>query len=115
MKRVLLVEDNDDVRATLSDILQDAGYAVSHAESFSVAAAMLSKSAFDLVVTNAMLPGGPGADIYSKAMSLGIPAVIITGHPDQMRIFEANGTPYMPKPFRAGEFIDVLKRHTARG
>jgi DNA-binding response OmpR family regulator len=54
--RILLVEDDIDVRPLLEHILLDAEFEVTAVESLANALALLEKQPFDLVVTDVKLP-----------------------------------------------------------
>jgi DNA-binding response OmpR family regulator len=109
MKRVLLVEDNDEVRALLLEVLNEAGYDVENARSFPDAKEKLNRGTFDLLITNVLLPGGGhGTDLASIAPSKGMKYLIVTGNPHQMEVAEKH--PHIVKPFRMVEFVERINR-----
>jgi two-component system cell cycle response regulator CpdR len=109
MKRVLLAEDNDEVRALLVEVLTEAGYAVEDALSFSAAKEKLNQGTFDLLITNVLLPGGGhGTDLASIAASKGMKYLIVTGNPNQMEV--ALRHPHILKPFRIVDFVQRINR-----
>jgi len=61
--RVLLVEDEDGVRHLLATILDRNGFAVSSAPSAETALEMLASTAFDVLLTDVMLPGMTGPEL----------------------------------------------------
>ena len=56
-ERILVVEDDKDVRAAVVDMLTDLGYQVSHAENAESALALLRKQTPDLIFTDVVMPG----------------------------------------------------------
>jgi DNA-binding response OmpR family regulator len=62
--RVLLVDDDEDVREYTAAVLEDAGYAVATAARADEAECLLSKGdIFDLVITDIILPGQTGVEL----------------------------------------------------
>ena len=80
--RILLIEDTEDVRLTLADVLHDAKYAVDNAGTVAEASAYLDggSSSYDLVLTDARLPDGHGFMIAEKADLRGIKVLVYTGY-----------------------------------
>jgi PAS domain S-box-containing protein len=68
-ERILLVEDEEMVRTTVSSMLQVLGYAVSEAADGNAALAMIAADpSFDLVFTDVVMPGGiSGWDLAERA------------------------------------------------
>jgi len=83
-RRVLLVDDEPMVRATLADALQDFGYTVLVAVDGTEALDMLmSRGAeIDVLVTDLSMPGIDGLELIRRAQSHrpGLPAVLLTGY-----------------------------------
>jgi len=107
-RRVLLVEDDEDVRALLRDLLTDAGYMVTDAGRLADARLALAEppgTAFDLVVVDVMLPDGHGTALVQAAERRGVKSLVVTGNPDRMTLFEGQGVDYLSKPFRPVEFL----------
>jgi two-component system nitrogen regulation response regulator NtrX len=80
--RVLVVDDESGVRASLAGILGDEGYAVSAVESGEAALAALESGRFDLVLLDVWLPGQDGLEVLQRirASHGGLPVVMISGH-----------------------------------
>jgi DNA-binding response OmpR family regulator len=109
MRRVLLVDDNAHVRATLGEMLPDAGYEVTVTSRVAEALTLLESGGFDLVLTDVMLPDGSGLDIALEATRRGVTAIVMTGHPDQMQALERMGHDYLAKPFRQQRLIEAVR------
>jgi signal transduction histidine kinase/ActR/RegA family two-component response regulator len=65
-ERVLLVEDDDAVRAVASRILQQAGYQVRSAEHGAAACDVLRQQAFELVILDIVMPGIPCRELVER-------------------------------------------------
>jgi CheY-like chemotaxis protein len=107
-ERVLVVEDNDDVRAAVVDMLSGWGYRVTAAENPDAAAAALEEdSMFDLLFTDVVMPGTISAiELVEMARRLRpTMAVLLTSGyardliPAQYR----EGLPMITKPYRSEE------------
>jgi CheY-like chemotaxis protein len=84
--RLLVVEDEQSVRDTLVQSLEREGYAVRAAGDVGDAVALLSREAFDLVITDLVLPGGSGLEIArtSKRARPNTPVILVTGWPGRV-------------------------------
>ncbi len=105
MGRILLVEDDTDVRTVMCEALAEAGYEVVPAGRFDEARRMVRGQSWDLMVCNLVLPGGgSGRDLAAEAGRRGIKTLLVTG--DLVRLADApeDGPPIMCKPFRMQEF-----------
>jgi two-component system response regulator PilR (NtrC family) len=81
MSRILLVEDDTDVRLAVEHVLLDEGYEVDAAENCQRGRAFLDNHPYDLLLTDGRLPDGTGIGLANIAAYYGIPALIITDHP----------------------------------
>lgn len=100
---ILLIDDHEATRETISEVLEDAGHAVTIAENRARACAALHERAFDLVLSDLMLPDGSGMDILeeSKRLHPTTPVVMITGHGSIENAVEATrlgAYEYLTKP-----------------
>lgn len=80
--RLLLAEDETDVRTALAQGLQEAGYAVTAVGDTDAALRALREQTFDIVISDLMMPGAGGSAVAREAMPL--PTLIITGNMDEM-------------------------------
>ena len=81
---ILIVDDEPDIRAAVSDILEDEGYSVALAEDASVAQTQLQARRADLILLDVWMPGMDGLALlrhwHSVAGSLPAPVVMMSGH-----------------------------------
>jgi DNA-binding NtrC family response regulator len=96
-KKILIVDDERDVRDTLEDLLSMCE--VSQAESYDQAKALMEAQPFDIAILDIM--GVDGFDLLSLANSHGITAVMLTAHalsPENViKSFDEGAASYLPK------------------
>ena len=83
MNQVLVVDDEADIRALISDILSDEGYGVTVAADASEARAARESERFDLVLLDIWMPDTDGITLlreWSDAGDLNCPVVVMSGH-----------------------------------
>ena len=82
MKSILIVDDEQNIRETLKDVLEDEGYAVITAEDGKVALRMLKTHIVDAVLLDLWLPEIGGMDVLKAIRERGsdVPVIIISGH-----------------------------------
>jgi DNA-binding NtrC family response regulator len=80
MSRILLVEDDPDVRVVLEHVLFDAGYDVDTAANVRDGSHLLDSREFDLLLADGRLPDGTGIELAELADARGIPVLILTGY-----------------------------------
>jgi DNA-binding NtrC family response regulator len=81
-ERILVVDDEENVRVLFSRILQKEGYEVECASSGSEAIEKLANNCFDLVVTDLKMNGVDGLDVVRKGKTVNqtIPFILISGY-----------------------------------
>ncbi len=107
-ERVLVVEDNDDVRQAVVDMLAGWGYRVVAAENPDVAARLLEKDrAFDLLFTDVVMPGATSAvELAERAQRLrpGIAVLLTSGYARNLISPQDRlDYPMIAKPYRGDE------------
>jgi DNA-binding response OmpR family regulator len=112
-----LIEDDEDLCHSLTDLLRDQGYRVSFATGIDHALNCLTKSDFHIILLDMQLPGGFGDEVFSKVRGIRnqVRVVLSTGHRQQMeeRIQRALGDgadAVCYKPFQMAELLTPLKR-----
>jgi CheY-like chemotaxis protein len=103
---VLLVEDNEDIRTTVREMLRAIGHSVLEAASADEAEALIALPGLDLVLTDITLPGRlTGVDLAERIATAGAgPAVgLMTSLPpaNPLRARAAARFPVLAKPFDA--------------
>ena len=108
--RLLLVEDDAEVRAVLIIALRTAGFAIDGVGTRAEGEACLVNRAYDALILDALLPDGSGIDMAREWGARGFKALVITGSPDAMSALEAQRLRYLPKPFNAGQIVATVER-----
>ncbi len=80
MARILVVEDDADVRLLVEEVLLHAGHAVNAVETFKQGRELLRAGDYDFLLTDGRLGDGTGIELADQAAERGIPALIITGY-----------------------------------
>lgn len=121
--RILLLEDDRELRATLRAALEVEGYAVMPAASLADAQAQWRQAqaqhaAPDLVLLDLGLPDGDGQDFLAQLRrQVGVPVVVISAREaegQKIRLLDAGADDYLVKPFGVGELlarVRVALRH----
>jgi DNA-binding response OmpR family regulator len=112
--RVLVVEDDPNLRLTLVDNLQEEGYAVEAASTLSEARARWKGAAFDVVVLDIMLPDGDGYTLCREMRQAGTPSRVLmltarTLEDDVVRGFDVGADDYLAKPYRLRELLARIR------
>jgi DNA-binding NtrC family response regulator len=113
--RLLLVEDDPDVRLLVEHVLVDAGYEVDTAATASGGAELLRQRRYDLVLTDGRLPDGTGMQIADIAAGQGMKAIIMTGYAFTMPAEEKERYEILLKPLRPTEIIAAIERALSVG
>ncbi|MCE5239461.1 PAS domain S-box protein [bacterium] len=111
--RILLAEDETDVRKAVATALTQLGHTVTPARSTEEAMGALREGDFDVVVTDLMMPGAGGVAIVRQARALAapLPTVVITGKLDpQLRqeMADLGAGAVLQKPFSLTKLLDTL-------
>jgi DNA-binding response OmpR family regulator len=107
-RNVLLVEDEQGVREVLEELLQGAGYAVSTATNGAEALALLDANRFDIVLLDAVIPGGSGMEVADRAVLLRTPVIITSGHPDRIEKLTDGEHAFLSKPFHTCDLLALM-------
>jgi DNA-binding NtrC family response regulator len=103
MIRILIIEDDEEMRALLRDSLVEEGIEFDSAENGSEAIRKLLEGPFDLVITDIRMPGLTGLDILPgiKKLQPETRVIVITafgGEEVRRKSFDRGATAYLEKP-----------------
>ena len=125
-RKVLLVDDEDQLRRVMKDLLEREGFTVAEARDGVAALDQVDKFGPDIIVLDLNLPGLDGygvlSHLRSRPATQAVPVIVLTAKGDEdneVRVFELGADDFLTKPFRARALsarIDVLlnrRRHTA--
>ena len=108
--RVLVVEDEPDIRTSVEAGLRQAGFAVDAVESLDEADLNRAVNQYDCLVLDRMLPDGDSLDLVDAFRREGdaTPVLFLTARDaveDRVAGFEAGGDDYLVKPFALDELV----------
>ena len=108
MARILIVEDDADLRTLFAHVLEKQGYTVRQAGDGMQALDVLAQERFDLLISDVMMPLLDGNALVQRLRDAGntMPILLITakGDLDDMRLgFSSGADDYMVKPVNVGE------------
>lgn len=116
MTKILLVEDDSSLGATLRDRLVKEGYQVAWARTLQDAANIVREHSFDLHVLDVGLPDGTGFELAKSLPRK--PLIFLTAQSDaesRLAGYELGAEEYIPKPFHLRELLlrigHVLENH----
>lgn len=113
-KKILIIDDEENIRYTFENFLVDEGYEVLSAKNYRDALVAIDDSDLDLIFSDILLDDKSGIDIlrYVKEKNLNCPVVMITGIPDMGTATEAlrlGAFDYVPKPVLQDTLLRVAK------
>ena len=121
-QKILLIEDEPDIRKTLEYNISREGFDVISTSSLSDGKKQLDSSSFSLILLDLMLPDGSGLDLCREIKSdkekLSTPIIILTAKDDEVDKvvgFELGADDYVTKPFSVRELILRIKAVLKRG
>jgi CheY-like chemotaxis protein len=108
--RILIVEDQDDVRRMLATALGIEGHLVDEANSAAEGLKCLKQTRYNLVLSDYAMPGGTGTWMLHQASEQGLMdgtvALIVTAHPD---VGELKNIEVISKPLDLDKFLEQVR------
>jgi DNA-binding response OmpR family regulator/two-component sensor histidine kinase len=119
--RLLVIEDEPDLRAYITKIFTKDGYAVEAVPDAEAALSWLAESAEnppDMVITDVMLPGQTGLDVLAVIRQderlARVPVVVLTARAEAesaIEAFAAGADDFVAKPFNSAELLARVRAH----
>jgi DNA-binding response OmpR family regulator len=113
LARILVVEDEPDVRLLLRMLLEDEGYSVVDAADGEQAIARFGEAHIDLILLDVRLPKANGFEVCRIVRQTSdVPIVMLTAHDDSHDVvggLEAGADDYVTKPFVERELLARLR------
>jgi len=118
-QNILVVDDDAEVRNTLSSILLKEGYLVETAENSEQALRASEKSRFDVALIDIKLPGMEGTELLHRLEEKQphMVKIIITGFPtleNAMKTVNEGADGYILKPFDIEKLLEMIKKHLTK-
>ena len=113
--RILVVEDDEDMRENLRRILVGAGYEVHLARNGVEAIKVLESLQCHLVLTDLVMPGMGGLDLLDeiRGHEQNLPVIFLTAFGDRTTMIKATekgAVDFLTKPIRAASLLGLIKR-----
>lgn len=114
LHRILVVEDDEDMRENLRRILAGAQYKVNLARDGTEAMAILESQPCHLVLTDLVMPGMGGLELLTeiRRREQTLPVVFLTAFGDRatfVKATEMGAVDFLTKPFRADVLLDLIQ------
>jgi len=114
MVRILIIEDDEEMRALLKDSLVEDGMEFDSAGNGSEAIQKLAEEPFDLVITDIRMPGLTGLDILPgiKKLRPETCVIVITAFGSEevrRKSFDRGATAYFEKPINMGKLRTLIQ------
>jgi len=107
-KRLLIADDDTDMRLLLAEYFRRLGFQVEERESGLAALEAAMANRFDCFIFDVSMPGMSGLELLKRVRDRGVqtPTLFLTAHDalaDKVAGFEAGADDYLAKPFSPGE------------
>ena len=109
MCKILVADDEADMRSLLSDLLEEAGHEVTEAENGQVAYQQIQQELPDLVLMDVLMPMMNGIQVLQRlrnnAATQSLPVILLTAFSlsdEDTSILETPNTYHLTKPWRRG-------------
>lgn len=118
--RIILLEDDDELRSIVGRGLREEGFAVSTAGSAADLVRHVDTGDVDALIIDIGLPDADGRDVVQalRARGVGTPVIFLTARdalPDRLAGFASGGDDYLTKPFHFAELVARLQALIKRG
>ncbi|WHQ70585.1 ATP-binding protein [Methylorubrum extorquens] len=110
--RVVLVDDNDEVRTVTAAFLEDAGFQVEQANSAQAGLDLLARGGADILVSDLIMPGGmDGLAFANEARRRWpeLPVILVSGYSTSAARATELGYPLYMKPFDMAELAKGIR------
>ncbi len=113
--KILVIDDDDDIRSTISAILQEEGYLVDQAMSGAEAIKKTQSTSYNVALIDIKLPDMDGVELLTQ-MNIAAPQmrkIIVTGYPSEQNAIAAlnqEADAYLLKPVDIEKLLDHIKK-----
>ena len=117
-KKILVVDDEQDITKSIKMLLDNAGYEVRVVNSGKSALQLLEKEKFDLVFLDILMPEMPGKEVAEKIRQnpktrnqpIAFLSVVTLGEAGKALIKKLKPVDYIQKPFKTAEFKEQVRK-----
>ncbi len=115
MKKVLIVDDEEDIRGIISEFCEILGLETIIAENGNEGIEKYKKENTDLIFTDIKMPDMDGFQFVKKIRELDkdVPIIVCSGFIDEInkkKIIDCGANSYIEKPFKLSDFQEILKK-----
>lgn len=107
--QILIIDDDADLSFIIAEMLEEHGYAVTHAATLDEAFSLLSGNKFHLILLDINLPDGTGFEFCEELRRVSTVPVIFasarTSESDRISGLDMGGDDYLPKPYSMRELL----------
>ena len=116
MKKILIIEDNQDSREIFKTILERSGFSVDEASDGEQALEMIKDGIYSVILVDLSLPKVSGWDIIkeSKRANPSVPIIAVTAHAmsgDRENVLKAGCDDYISKPLKPSDLVEKVKKY----
>lgn len=108
-KRILIIDDDNDLAMIVKDMYEDYGYLVSLASDYEVAYEQLMNNTYNMILLDINLPGTDGFSICKELRKVSTVPIIFasarTSEDDKIIGLDIGGDDYIPKPYSLKELL----------
>src|SRR4051794_8369237 len=108
--KVLIVEDDSEIRGVLAETLAGPGYRFTlTGTAAEMRAALASEPDIDIAVIDVVLPGGShGIALAHEVAAQGVPVILTSGDHSRAEAIAKSGHRYIMKPFRINSLLELI-------
>lgn len=115
MEKILIVDDNEYLRFTLSELLEGAGFAVTAVEDGGDAIRQVKEQPYSLVILDMKLKEMDGSEVLRRIKSIkeSLPVIILTAFGDiksAVETIKMGANDYITKPFDNDDMLKVIRK-----
>ena len=120
MNRILVIDDDDQLRISFCKLLKEEKYSVMSAASGETGIEMVKQNPLDLIILDMRLPGIDGMETYKRIKNIDskLPVIIVTAFGTTEIAIEATklgAYDYVLKPFDVAEMLNLIKQAIEAG
>lgn len=112
--RIIIVDDDENIRKTMKAILEDEGYIVDLATNGKEAIEMTQEKTYNIAILDIRLPDMEGVELL-KLIKYNVPKtrkIMVTGYPSMQNAISAlnkNADAYLVKPVNVEKLLDMVR------
>jgi len=117
VRRILVVDDEPQIRRVMRSVLVAEGYEVMEAECGEDALKLIHSEKYDLILLDINMPGITGVEVCRQVRTIcDIPIIIMSaGEENRTRALDAGANNYLRKPFGVSQIFSCVKLNLTNG